>query len=74
MTERFAINSIKCFCVGCQEKIDIMADFEQADYYVNGNIYTYFSCPRHGSVQVDVNGKRYLRPSELFEHITIEGV
>ena len=74
MTEKFIINSIKCFCVGCQEKVEIRSDFEQTNNIINGNIYTYFSCPRHGAVQVDVNGKRYFKPSELFEHITIEGV
>ena len=74
LSEEVEIKSIQCFCGGCQHKVEIRADFEQKqENIVNGNIYTYFSCPRHGAVKAKVNGVMYSKPSDLFKVITIEG-
>ncbi len=74
LPELVEIKSIQCMCVGCQQKIDIRADFEiTANNTMNGNIYTYFSCPRHGSIQAKVNGVMFSKPSELFEYTKVDG-
>ena len=69
------IDSIKCFCGGCREKVEIRADFEQSfdgGWTATNKIYTYFNCSRHGAVKAEVNGKQYNDPSELFENIIVE--
>lgn len=41
--------------------------------YIDNNIYTYWSCPMHGSVStVIINGKLFFgKPEELFKEITL---
>lgn len=74
LSEPVEIKSIQCMCVGCQQKVEIRVDFEiTPNNTMNGNIYTYFSCPRHGAIQAKVNGVIFSKPSELFEAITVDG-
>ena len=72
-------------CVICGEKVQVTANISQYAEFSkkgkkeaiwDGDIYTYFSCPKHGAVGAILNGKYYEKPSDLFtgDYITVDGV